>query len=216
MNQTTTVPPDDKSKEQIILEAAEQEFLEQGFETAKTTRIAARAGVTHALLHYYYRTKENLFRRVLDRKLALLEKSLDVLFKAPELSFAERLCIGIETHFDFIAANAKLPRFVLNEVINKPHHLSLLHEHLAKTAARLLAGLQAEIDREVAHGTIRPISAVTLLVDIASLNVFTFAALPLLRTFAVAPCGSEAAFLEARKKENVEIIRRRLFINDNE
>lgn len=33
----------------------------KGFDGAKTTSIAHAAGVTHAMLHYYFRTKEQLF-----------------------------------------------------------------------------------------------------------------------------------------------------------
>ena len=46
--------------EQSILKAAEKEFLKKGFSGSKTTEIAKEAGVTHAMLHYYFRTKENL------------------------------------------------------------------------------------------------------------------------------------------------------------
>jgi len=46
------------STEQIILEAAEAEFLEKGYGNAKTVAIAKRAGVSHSMLHYYFRTKE--------------------------------------------------------------------------------------------------------------------------------------------------------------
>lgn len=43
--------------EQSILKAAEKEFLKKGFSGSKTTEIAKEAGVTHAMLHYYFRTK---------------------------------------------------------------------------------------------------------------------------------------------------------------
>ena len=52
-----------QNKEQQILAAAEQEFLTKGFDGARTTTIAKAAGVTHAMLHYYFRTKEQLFER---------------------------------------------------------------------------------------------------------------------------------------------------------
>ena len=45
-----------QNKEQEILKAAEDLFAEKGFKGATTTLIASRAGVTHAMLHYYYRT----------------------------------------------------------------------------------------------------------------------------------------------------------------
>ena len=38
-----------QSKEQQILEAAEQEFLKKGYDGARTTSIAKAAGVTHAM-----------------------------------------------------------------------------------------------------------------------------------------------------------------------
>lgn len=44
--------------EQAILKAAEKEFLKKGFSGSKTTEIAKAAGVTHAMLHYYFRTKK--------------------------------------------------------------------------------------------------------------------------------------------------------------
>ena len=50
--------------EQRILQAAEEEFLQKGLEGARTTTIAERAGVTHAMLHYYFRTKGMLFERI--------------------------------------------------------------------------------------------------------------------------------------------------------
>ena len=37
------------SKEKQILAAAEQEFLTMGYDGARTTSIARRAGVTHAM-----------------------------------------------------------------------------------------------------------------------------------------------------------------------
>ncbi len=47
--------------EHKILCAAEQEFMAKGFNCARTTSIAEAAGVTHAMRHYYFRTKEKLF-----------------------------------------------------------------------------------------------------------------------------------------------------------
>ena len=50
-----------------ILEAAEKEFFEKGYAGARTTSIAEAAGVTHAMLHYYFRTKDNLFERIVSQ-----------------------------------------------------------------------------------------------------------------------------------------------------
>ena len=201
---------DEKNKEQAILEAAEKEFLEKGYEASKTTKIASLAGVTHAMLHYYYRTKENLFNMVFEQKINLLKSSLLPLFYNHDLPLLERIKIGIETHFNFIAANPCLPRFVINELISKPKHREMFEKKLKNTAQQLIEQLQSELNKETEHGTIHPIDAITLLLDIASLNVFVFAALPLLRPVSSSFYKDEKEFLEARKKENVELIMRRL------
>jgi AcrR family transcriptional regulator len=81
---------ENKNTEEIILEAAEAEFLEKGFDQARTVSIAQRAGVTHAMLHYYFRTKEQLFDKILDRKIGLIEEIITSLFSAPDLPLKER------------------------------------------------------------------------------------------------------------------------------
>lgn len=55
--------------ERAIVEAAETVFAEAGFKGATTAAIAARAGVPKANLHYYFSTKEELYRAVIERVL---------------------------------------------------------------------------------------------------------------------------------------------------
>jgi len=55
--------------ERALLEAAEAIFAEQGFSGATTAAIAGRAGVPKANLHYYFPTKEALYRAVVERVL---------------------------------------------------------------------------------------------------------------------------------------------------
>ena len=108
------------SKEKAILEAAEREFLTKGFAGARTVSIAEAAGVTHAMLHYYFRTKEHLFERILDDKMRIMGESVLSAFGQPGLLLEERIRGGVEQHFDFIADNPDLPRFIVNEVFSHP------------------------------------------------------------------------------------------------
>lgn len=62
--------PKDANAEQTrvaILDAAEAEFAEHGFDGARMVAIATRAGVTHGLLHYYFASKEGLYEHVVGR-----------------------------------------------------------------------------------------------------------------------------------------------------
>jgi len=53
--------------EKKIMEAAELIFANYGFKGATTKLISQKAGVPKANLHYYFKTKELLYRRVLER-----------------------------------------------------------------------------------------------------------------------------------------------------
>jgi TetR/AcrR family transcriptional regulator len=55
--------------EKAILEAAEMVFAELGYKGATTSEIARRAGLPKANLHYYFATKEALYRRIIERVL---------------------------------------------------------------------------------------------------------------------------------------------------
>lgn len=56
-----------RDAEARILAAAEEVFAETGYSGATTAAIAERAGLPKANLHYYFRTKEALYRRLIER-----------------------------------------------------------------------------------------------------------------------------------------------------
>lgn len=58
--------PADGDTASRVLRAARQTFAEEGYAGASTRKIALRAGVDAALVHYYFGTKDNLFRRAVD------------------------------------------------------------------------------------------------------------------------------------------------------
>lgn len=57
-----------------IVSAAEQIFAQYGFKGATTERIANQAGLPKANIHYYFKTKSNLYRQVLEH---ILEDWMD-------------------------------------------------------------------------------------------------------------------------------------------
>jgi TetR/AcrR family transcriptional regulator len=50
-----------------ILDAAESEFAVSGLGAARTEAIAAQTGVTKAMIYYYFHSKEELYKAVLER-----------------------------------------------------------------------------------------------------------------------------------------------------
>ena len=107
---------DNQQMEDRIKAVAQQLFLEQGFAATSTTQIAREAGCTQALIHYYYRTKENLFRQIfLEQVLAALNvigRSL-----ANEESFDRFIEQAISMYFDALSSNPRLPFFVFDQPV---------------------------------------------------------------------------------------------------
>jgi AcrR family transcriptional regulator len=188
---------DNNNSEEAILKAAEKEFVERGFDGARTTSIAERAGVTHAMLHYFFHTKEQLFERILEEKLVVLADSVLLIFGEEGLPLKVRLEKGISAHFDFIAKNPDLPRFLLGEL---PRVMPLIQERLFPKILALMPSLQKELKGDV--------DMRMLILDILSQNLFPFLAMPVVEMLAA---GEERdAMLERIKQENIKIILRRI------
>lgn len=202
------------NKEQAILQAAEHEFLTKGFDGARTTSIAQAAGVTHAMLHYYFRTKEHIFNRILDEKMRLMGQSILTSFGQSGLPLQERLSDAIGRHFDFIAANPDLPRFVVNEIFSRPERYDAMRIKIREIADTLMRDLQQELNESAEQGLTEPIDVRILLLDIISLNVFSFIAYPILEPILGDLTADRDRFFALRKAENIEIILRRLRKNN--
>ncbi|MCL2651791.1 MAG: TetR/AcrR family transcriptional regulator [Candidatus Azobacteroides sp.] len=194
------------NKEQIILEVAEKHFIEKGFAGTKTTEIANDAGVNHALLHYYYRTKENLFSKIFEQKASQL-LSCVLITVDKNSDFFEKLKEGIENHFEMLRQNPKLPLFILREVVTDKNRRNFIEKNLFPIGKELFQNFNAIVRKEIKKGTIRPVRAVDLLLNIASLNVFAFVVAQILFDSDKEDDREKMQiYLEERKRNNVELI----------
>lgn len=192
--------------EELILQAAEKEFLEKGYSGAKTTAIAEAAGVTHAMFHYYFRTKDKLFEKIVAEKMDQLKDLMFAAIGNPELPLKDRIIQGVESHFDFIAANPLLPRFLFNELYLNRDRIEGAKGRLIGIANSCINDLQSAIDNEAARGGCRKAEARMVLLDIISLNIFPFIVEPVLNGILASTNESFESLLEQRKKENVNTI----------
>ncbi len=98
--------PDDE-KARTILEAARRTIAEKGFAGTTITQVAARAGVSRGLLHYYFESKEDLLARVVranvDATVAMVETMFARAGDVRELAagLASGLREVVERHPDF-------------------------------------------------------------------------------------------------------------------
>lgn len=194
--------------EQQILDAAIEEFALKGFNGARTTDIAARAGVTHAMLHYYFRTKQHLFERIINDKLELLIDLIAGALNEQGATIRERLARGVGKHFDFVRQNPYLPHLIISMMTNNPEIAGQIISGVSVKIKELVIRFQSEFDRAAEEGKIAKVNVIMLLSDIVSLNIFPFlASKALIET--LIPLEREQ-FLTAKRAENIETILKRI------
>lgn len=194
-----------KTKEEEILKAATHEFAIKGYDGARTSAIAARAGVTHAMLHYYFRTKEQLFDRIFENIFAQLCEMMTTVINQPGKTLPERIAAGVRAHFDFINSHREMPIFVINAINRDPERMkSMVKDIISSINQSLIIPLQPEIDAAVARGEIRQIDLRMTVINMVSLNLVPFISKPLVQT--LLGVDDYEKFLAAKREENVRII----------
>lgn len=192
-----------------IREVAQQLFFEQGYVATSTTQIAKEVGCTQALVHYYYRTKENLFRQIfLEQVLAALNvigRSL-----ANEESFDRFIEQAISMYFDALSSNPRLPFFVLEELVSNPERRKYMRENFVRnpTYAMLYMQFDARLKQEQQAGHISKIDPLDLMITIASLTVFTFVSLPMFQDLLSQTDDQVREYIAHRKSEVVRMVKK--------
>ena len=137
-----------------ILAAAEQIFAEAGFSGATTAMIAAKARLPKANVHYYFGTKERLYRIVLQRILdAWLASGDGIRPEAdPKTAFADYVAAKIE-------ASRRQPyasKVFANEIL---HGAPQVGDYLSGQVRSWVEDKARVIDHWVASGKIKPLPA---------------------------------------------------------
>lgn len=106
----------EKTTEEKILAAAEDEFVRNGFEGTKMRDIAGKAGVNLALINYYFGSKQSLFETVMGK--ALIHFRDTILGKVHDgtTDLSTKFREIVEGYSRMLKANPLLPSFVMNEI----------------------------------------------------------------------------------------------------
>jgi AcrR family transcriptional regulator len=89
-------------KARVILDAASAVLAEQGFAHTTVNEVAARAGVSRGLLHYYFANKEEMLARVVQSKMDKTTHVVGFLFadSRDAAEVAQRLVTGLRQILD--------------------------------------------------------------------------------------------------------------------
>lgn len=102
--------------EKAIHDAAVVLFAVKGFRETKTKEIAELAGVSKSMMHYYYSTKENLFRVLIREGIALFINAVHKSEQQPPVP-KERIKVFLQTYFENFKSHRELSRIILREII---------------------------------------------------------------------------------------------------
>jgi len=185
-----------------IREVAQELFFKQGYALTSTTQIAKEVGCTQALVHYYYRTKENLFRQIF---LEQIQAALSVIGQSlmNEDSFDKFIEHAISMYFDALMSNPRLPFFVLEELVSNPARRQYLRQNFIKSPSYGMLYMQfdARLRKEQQEGRLAKIEPFDLMMNIVSLTVFTFISMPVFQDLLAQTDEQVQAFVQHRKAE---------------
>ncbi|HUN49940.1 MAG TPA: TetR/AcrR family transcriptional regulator [Candidatus Sulfotelmatobacter sp.] len=141
-----------ESNEARLLQAAETVFAERGYSGATTAAIASAARLPKANLHYYFRTKEALYRAVLANVLALWLDELDRF--SPEREPAEALAEYIAAKMRWSKLRPNASKVFANEIV---HGAPFLDGYLSRELRQRVERFAAVIRRWIARGKMAPV-----------------------------------------------------------
>ncbi|HEX6915284.1 MAG TPA: TetR/AcrR family transcriptional regulator [Chitinophagaceae bacterium] len=171
---------EDSNTQEAILNAARKVFLREGMAGARMQDIADEAGINKALLHYYFRSKNQLFERIFQESAQRLLPRIGEILESGDSLFGkiEAFCSEYVTQ---IRENPFIPLFVITEVNRQPE--AFLKKVFGKKRPNI-ALLSAQIAEAVQKKQIKPIHPMQLIMNMLSLCIFPFLARPVIQKVA--------------------------------
>ncbi|MFC2968748.1 TetR family transcriptional regulator C-terminal domain-containing protein [Acidimangrovimonas pyrenivorans] len=147
-----------RATESTILTAAESVFAEAGFGGATMQLIADVAGLPKANLHYYFATKEELYRSVVNRIFLIWLRAADAMDEAA--GPAEGIGAYIDAKMEISRHHPNGSKVWASEVM---HGAPVIQDYLETTLTEWTRGRVAVIERWIAEGKMAPVNPEHLL-----------------------------------------------------
>lgn len=164
--------------EERIFKAALEEFSEFGRAGARMQSIAERAGITKALVHYYFRSKDRLYDEVFSY---VIRRYLLWIFQQVEESatFEQALRTLISRYLDLLESNPWLPKFMLREVSEgAPVLQERLREQFPNGGPAAPMVFIRRFMEAVEKGEIRPLDPLQTMFTVLGSCIFFYAGFP--------------------------------------
>jgi AcrR family transcriptional regulator len=192
--------------EQRILEAAKRVFVKKGMDGAVMQDIADAAQISRTALHYYFRSKEKLFKAVLHDLLGRLLPQLEEIMLS-DLSFDRKVAQFVDEYLDLLRENPYLPNFLMNELNKNPDSMVDRFSEFGFFSLRTRERIEKELQQ-----VNKDLPAEQFIMNLISLCVFPFIAKPLVKAFYIN--GEPDAFdnfIEVRKTFIIKTLMKSLY-----
>lgn len=142
-----------RANETAILQAAEKVFAEAGFGGATMQLIADMAGLPKANLHYYFATKEDLYRRVVQQIFEIWLDAASSFDDAP--GPVEGIGAYVDAKMDISRTHPHGSKVWASEVM---HGAPVIQDYLETTLRDWTEGRIAVIQRWIDEGKMKPVN----------------------------------------------------------
>ena len=156
----------DNATEELIKNTAKQIFFAEGKFGATTQEIADAAGVNRTLVHYYFRSKDVLLKKILEDGRAEFHKKIEDLLH-PEASFKDKMKHLIDVWMEDGLKFPFLDTYLVSKIGNA-EELEELIEGAKKDASKIKEFI-AEIEEEMERGNIAKMNPYQFILNIVSL-----------------------------------------------
>jgi len=191
--------------EQKILDAATEVFLIKGHDGARMQEIADKAGINKALLHYYFRSKEKLFRTIFRLELISMLENIFGTINISE-SFPDFLKKFIHEYLVNVSTRKNVMRFILWELDKSADQLAEWFKEAFQKRGYSKNPIIMRVEKAVTDGEIQPIDPTNFTISLLGMCVFPFLAAPLLEHILPGFDHRDKNYIAEREKAIFELI----------
>lgn len=157
--------------ERQIIETAQQLFIEKGFAGTSMSDIAATVGINRPTLHYYFRTKDKMFKAVFGSIVISLMPKIHDIIKL-DIPFVDRMGMVLNEYIELFTKEPYLPKFICGEIQRDVNHLLEAAKELQFEAA--LSLVKDTLLAEMEAGKIKKVPLPTVFLTFYSLLTYPF------------------------------------------
>lgn len=157
--------------ERQIIETAQQLFIEKGFAGTSMSDIAATVGINRPTLHYYFRTKDKMFKAVFDSIVISLMPKIHDIIKL-DIPFVDRMGMVLDEYIELFTKEPYLPKFICGEIQRDVNHLLEVAKELQFEAA--LSLVKDTLLAEMEAGKIKKVPLPMVFLTFYSLLTYPF------------------------------------------